>query len=187
VSGGNRPCRCDASPTALSGLKRLSLRCMTSDLPHSSYTRSQIKRWPDTGLYPLWSPSYHSTYSEGMPTLWRKMLNIPPFWRVMRHPTRWSLWHSFVIQEFTSLHNWFRFILQSDSVLSSVKSFGGPYTPCFIRLLKAGLHGASKEARQVNKYLAPSQFLRVDINLPKFWGKASNKQVNWQVIRQGNE
>jgi hypothetical protein len=34
--------------------------------------------------------------------------------------------------------------------------------------LKAGLHGASREARQVNEYLAPSYLLRVDINLPKF-------------------
>jgi hypothetical protein len=44
--------------------------------------------------------------------------------------------------------------------------------------IKAGLHGASREARQVNNYLAPSYLLRVDINLPKFWVKASNKQVN---------
>jgi spore coat protein U-like protein len=45
--------------------------------------------------------------------------------------------------------------------------------------VKAGLHGASREAMQVNKYLAPSYLLRVDINLPKFWGKASNKQVTF--------
>jgi hypothetical protein len=51
--------------------------------------------------------------------------------------------------------------------------------------VKAGLHGASKEARQVNEYLALSCLLRVDINLPKFWGNASNKEVNWQVIKQG--
>jgi hypothetical protein len=30
------------------------------------------------------------------------------------------------------------------------------------------LHGASREARQVNKHLAPSYLLRVDINLPTF-------------------
>jgi hypothetical protein len=33
---------------------------------------------------------------------------------------------------------------------------------------KAGLHGASREARQENKYLTPSYLPRVDINLPKF-------------------
>jgi di/tricarboxylate transporter len=35
---------------------------------------------------------------------------------------------------------------------------------CFCSL-KAGLHGASRQARQVNKYLAPSYLLRVDILL----------------------
>jgi hypothetical protein len=40
--------------------------------------------------------------------------------------------------------------------------------------VKAGLHGA----RQVNKYLAPSYLLRVDINLLKFWGTASNKLMS---------
>jgi hypothetical protein len=39
-------------------------------------------------------------------------------------------------------------------------------------LLKAGLHGASREARQVNKQLAPSYLLRVDINFA-------------QILRQG--
>jgi hypothetical protein len=34
-----------------------------------------------------------------------------------------------------------------------------------MKLVKAGLHGASRKARHVNKYLAPSYLLHVDINL----------------------